>query len=347
MSTIAVNAITDANGGSTTTINGTTPNAYNTVGKNLIINGNMRIDQRNAGSAFTMTTDGQYTLDRWSTRTYGGSGRFSTQQSSTAPAGFDTSALLTVTTTENSGSYGYAIGQRLEGNTIAHLNWGTNDAKDVTLSFWVRSSVTGIYCVSFRPYNGTYSYVSEVTISSADTWEKKTITVTGPTVGTWVNDNAGAVLIDITLGSQTSKETATTDSWQSGNYVSTANQADWMGTSGATFYLTGVQLEVGESATEFEHRPYTIEEQLCFRYYELHSPVDVNSVIWSSYGATYNYVTWHFKVPKRTTPSLSGSYMGTVDNLTPYSVNSYSSGSSYAGFGYNGGYGNAIVDAEL
>jgi len=301
MSTIAVNAITDANGGSTTSINGTTPNAYNTVGKNLIINGAMRIDQRNSGSAFTMTTDNQYTLDRWNTRTYGGSGRFSTQQSSTAPAGFDTSALLTVTTTENSGSYGYAIGQRLEGNTIAHLNWGTSDAKDVTFSFWVRSSVTGAYCVSFRPYNGTYSYVSEVTISSADTWEKKTITVTGPTVGTWANDNAGAVLIDITLGSQTSKETATTDSWQSGNYVSTANQADWMGTSGATFYFTGVQLEVGESATEFEHRPYPVELDLCLRYYQ---KWDYNSgyYFYACTHGSYSFVQLTLK-PMRASPT--------------------------------------------
>ena len=267
MSTIAVNAITDANGGNTTSINNTTPNAYNTVGKNLIINGAMRIDQRNSGSAFTMTSDSQYAIDRFKLRTYGGSGRFSTQQSSTAPAGFDTSALLTVTTTENSGSYGYAIGQRLEGNTIAHLNWGTADAKDVTLSFWVRSSLTGTYCASFRTFNGTYSYVSEFTISSANTWEKKTITVTGPTVGTWSSDNTGAVIIDFTLGSQTSKETATTDSWHSGNYVSTSNQADWMGTTSNTFYITGVQLEVGSVATEFERRPYGTELQLCQRYY--------------------------------------------------------------------------------
>lgn len=269
MSSISVDAITDINGGNTTSINGTTPNAYNTVGKNLIINGNMRIDQRNSGSAITVASSSSgYPVDRFKVVNQT-DGQLSAQQSTTAPAGFTNSLYTTVTTVDSSlGSTQYAeISQRIEGNNLSHLEWGTSDAKTVTISFWLRSSLTGDYGVGVYNYNGSYCYFSDVTINTANTWEKKTITITGPTSGTWYTDNLLGLQFHISLGTGSSYQ-GTADAWTTSSFiVASSNQANWIGTSGATLYLTGVQLELGESATEFEHRSYGTELSLCQRYY--------------------------------------------------------------------------------
>ena len=309
MSTIAVNAITDANGGSTTSINGTTPNAYNTVGKNLIINGNMRIDQRNSGNAVTGITaaGSKFITDRFKVVNET-DGQVTAQQSTTAPAGFTNSLYTTVTTVDSSlGSIQYAqISQRIEGNNLSHLEWGTSDAKTVTISFWVRSSLTGDYGVGVYNYNGSYCYFSDVTINTADTWEKKTITITGPTSGTWYTDNLLGLEFHISLGTGSSYQ-GTADAWTTSSFiVASSNQANWIGTSGATFYLTGVQLEVGESATEFEHRPYTTELQLCQRYYEVLPVVTAYSIVLAYYASGNYWGNWFFKVTKRAAPTFTG-----------------------------------------
>ena len=311
MSSISVDSITDINGGNTTSINGTTPNAYNVVGKNLIINGAMRIDQRNSGSAVTGITTGSSTFitDRFKVVNQT-DGQVTAQQSTTAPDGFTNSLYTTVTTVDSSlGSTQYAqISQRIEGNNLSHLDWGTSNAKTVTISFWVRSSLTGDYGVGVYNYNGSYCYFSDVTINAADTWEKKTVTITGPTSGTWYTDNLLGLEFHIALGTGSSYQ-GTADAWTTSSFITaSSNQANWIGTSGATFYLTGVQLEVGESATEFEHRPYGTELQLCQRYFfkKQSDAVDALQITSGYNGATGNsWLSYFYPVEMRALPTFA------------------------------------------
>jgi len=266
MSTIKTNAILDASGGNTTTINGATPTAYNTMGKNRIINGAMEIDQRNAGSAATVTND--YVLDRFKIFEQT-DGAISTQQVTTVPAGFKNSMKITVTTADSSLAANQltSIFQPIEGLNCTDLSWGTSDAKTVTLSFWVRSSLTGTFggCL----VNGAVdrSYVFQYTVNSADTWEQKSITVAGDTSGTWLTTNGVGVYVLWSLGDGTDYQ-GTANAWQAGSKRSASGNVNLLGTNGATFYITGVQLEVGSVATEFERRPYGTELALCQRYYQ-------------------------------------------------------------------------------
>ena len=316
MSSIAVNAITDANAGNTATINAVTPNVNNVLGKNRIINGNMAIDQRNAGAAVTPATDQTYTIDRWMTRI--GVGRFSIVQSSTSAVNFPTSALLTVTTTSAPSSTEiYGLEYRVEGYNIADLNFGTANAQSITISFQVRSSLIGTYCVSLRNSGATRSYVAEFTINTANTFETKTVTIPGDTSGTWLTTNGQGFLFNVCLGTGSTRK-GTAGSWQGSNIVATTNQVDWINTSGATFYITGVQLEAGSSATEFEHRPYTTELQLCQRYYHLLASYGVGG--YGSGGSQSIFASYQFKVNMRASPTVTITSNGTTSNLQAFSV---------------------------
>ena len=268
MSTIKTNAILDASGGNTTTINGTTPTAYNTMGKNRIINGAMEIDQRNAGSAVTVTSGGAYPVDRW-IGFEDSDGVMTAQQDSSAPAGFVNSLKLTTTTADATlaaGQYVMLL-QKIEGKNVSDLGWGTANAKTVTLSFWVRSSLTGTFAGSLRNSANNRSYPFTYTISSADTWEQKSITVAGDTSGTWLTTNGTGLQVAFGLG-VSSTYSGTAGAWAASNLISATGAVSVIGTLNATFYITGVQLEVGSVATEFERRPYGTELALCQRYYE-------------------------------------------------------------------------------
>ena len=294
------------------TVNG---NAYPAAGplsnRNKIINGDMRIDQRNGGASFTMTGDSQYTLDRWITRTYAGPGRFSVDQNSASPNNIDPSAKLTVTTTDTPGTYGYAFGHRVEGYNFSDLAYGSAAAKSATISFWVRSSLTGTYCFSVRNSDGSRSYVAEYSISSADTWEYKTITFAGDTSGTWLTSTGIGAILEWSLGSETVKQT-TAGSWQSGNYVTTSNQTDWIATNGATFYITGVQLEVGSVATPFEYRSFGDELARCQRYFVKNHGVLLEGYMQGG-GSAMNYQS-HWPVTMRQVPNITLSYqVGTAN----------------------------------
>ena len=232
--------------------------------KNLIINGDMRIDQRNAGASVTVNANSVfYPVDRLHTVGVGSAGVFTAQQVSDAPDGADKSLKFTVTTTASSGAYRFHY--NIEGNHVAHLGFGQSWAKTFTLSFWVKSSVTGTYSGSFRNSAHNRSYVFEYTINTANTWERKTITVAADTTGTWLTDNGSGLKIIWGLASTSS---GTAGSWQSANYFTSTNQTEWIATSGATFYISQVQLEVGTEATPFENRMYSTELAMCQRYYE-------------------------------------------------------------------------------
>lgn len=234
--------------------------------KNRIINGAMVIDQRNAGASFTVTTNGQYTLDRWQAGSQSSSA-FSVQQSSTAPAGFKNSLLITslAATTISSGSY-FSIQQMVEGFNCSDLGWGTADAQPVTISFRVRSSLTGTFSGCVQNANVDRSYPFTYTISAANTWETKTITIAGDTSGTWATNNTAGLMLLFSLGMGSTRN-GTVNSWQTGNYRGVTGSVDLVATSGATWYVTGVQLEKGSIATAFDYRPYGTELALCQRYF--------------------------------------------------------------------------------
>jgi hypothetical protein len=272
--------------------------------RNKIINGDMRIDQRNAGVSISVSGDPQYTLDRW----FGARGtvpNFTAIRSGSSPVGFTSSYLITMGSGTAPGTSGYAlIGQRIEGFNTSDLLWGTANAKPVTLSFWVNCSVSGTFGVSFKNNNADTTYCTTYTINSTNTWEYKTVTVPGVTTGTWFTDNRWGIepTWDLGVGTQYSGTAGQVNSGS--NYFGVTGTTKLSSTTGATFYLTGVQLEAGTVATPFERRSYGQELALCQRYFEIQ---DVRAVTTAYVAGGYNYhvgsVRW--KVTKRTAPTTN------------------------------------------
>jgi hypothetical protein len=255
------NALAQDSGGTGTTV------GYNGF-KNRIINGAMVIDQRNAGAEVNPAVTGIYYLDRWVTGSTAAS-KFKIGQNAgsiTPPAGFINYLGCTSLSAYTVGaSEIFIVQQRIEGFNIADLAWGTASAATVTLSFWVLSSLTGTFGGSLRNSAGNRSYPFSYTISSANTWEQKTVTIAGDTSGTWLTTNGNGISIAFALGTGATLST-TAGAWAAGNYVSATGATSVVGTNGATFYITGVQLEKGSTATSFDYRPYGTELALCQRY---------------------------------------------------------------------------------
>jgi len=223
--------------------------------KNRIINGSMVIDQRNAGASVTQTTADLYPVDRF--RITGSvTSKFTGQQSSTAPVGFVNSLKITssAATSLSSSDY-YICTQKIEGYNVADLNWGSANAKTVTLSFWVQSSLTGTFGGALLNNDASRSYPFTYTISSANTWTQISITIAGDTTGTWNTTNGTGMFVNFGLGVG-STYSGTAGSWAGAFYFSATGATSVVGTNGSTFYITGVQLEVGSSATGFEYRQY-------------------------------------------------------------------------------------------
>ena len=236
--------------------------------KNRIINGAMVIDQRNAGASVTPTTD-TYTLDRWVFATNVAS-KASVQQNAgsvTPPDGYKN--YLGITSTSAYTSLGatdvFVIRQKIEGYNVADLGFGTATAKTVTLSFWVRSSLTGTFAGSLNNSAENRSYPFSYTISSANTWEQKSITVAGDTTGTWLTTNGNGLEVGFSMG-MGSTFSGTAGAWSASALFSATGATSVVGTNGATFYITGVQLEVGSSATGFEYVNYQTSLANCQRY---------------------------------------------------------------------------------
>ena len=277
MSSISVNTITDASGGATTSINGFTPSVSNMAGRNRIINGDMRIDQRNAGASVSTTVSRTYTLDRWA-YVASQSSKFTVQQTPSATetgyatrvaAGFTNYLAVTSSSAYSVGSSDYfVIQQRIEGYNAADLAWGTSSAKTITLSFWVYSSLTGTFGGALQNNLADRSYPFTYTVSAANTWEQKTVTIAGDTSGTWLTTNGLGIVLQIGLGVG-STYAGTAGTWAGANYLGATGATSVVGTNGATFYITGVQLEAGSVATPFEHRQYGQELYLCKRYFEI------------------------------------------------------------------------------
>ena len=324
MSTVNVNRVVDSQGGVLAPIS--------SVMRNRIINGQMTIDQRNAGASVTPTTSGTYNLDRWKT-VLTQSSKFSIQQNAgavTPPDGFINYAGITslsaysVTATDI-----FSFAQAVEGLNVTDLGWGTASAKTVTISFWVRSSLTGTFSVTVSNASQARSYPATYTILAANTWEQKSITVAGDTSGTWLKTNGIGVWLFFNLGTG-STFSATANAWGAGEIYAATGATSVVGTNGATFYITGVQLEKGTQATSFEYRQYGQELALCQRYYEVYYQ-DTGGVhpAGTYYNASNYFSYWAFKVEKRaqaTVTRIGGSWSG----ATPTLYNGISSSSFYA-----------------
>jgi hypothetical protein len=264
----------------------------------------MVIDQRNAGASVT-ANDGVFAVDRFKfsmTQSSKGTG----QQSTTAPSGFINSLLFTSSSAYSVlSSDQFAIAQIIEGLNVADLAWGTASAATVTLSFWVRSSLTGTFGGAIQNSAANRSYPFSYTISAANTFEQKTITIPGDTSGTWLTTNGVGVRVFISLG-MGSNSSGTAGAWAGSNFQSATGAVSVVGTNGATFAVTGVQLEKGSTATSFDYRPYGTELQLCQRYYYVHVKGSVKVfALGANYSSSYMTSYVQFPVQMRDAPTLS------------------------------------------
>jgi hypothetical protein len=260
LTTGVTGVLPEANGGT-----GTTTGYYGF--KNRIINPAMVIDQRNAGASVTLTSGGVYTVDRWQ-GLEDTDGSMTAQQSTTAPAGFTNSLVCTTTSADASlGATQFAVlQQKIEGFNIYDLGWGTASAQSVTLSFQVYSSLTGTFGGALSNSASNRSYPFSYSIPVANTWTTISVTIAGDTSGTWLTTSGIGVRVIFGLGVGATYS-GTAGSWSGNLYLSATSAVSVIGTNGATFYITGVQLEKGSTATSFDYRPYTTELQLCQRYY--------------------------------------------------------------------------------
>ena len=308
--------------------------------RNLIINGAMTIDQRNSGSSVTPTADQTYVLDRFGAGLSVAS-KFSLEQTTTVPAGFENSMKATVVSAYTPGSAEwFGFFHKVEGLNASHLDFGTSDAKTLTLSFWVRSSVTGDYGFSLANSAQNRAYPVLYNISAADTWEHKTITIAGDTSGTWLTTDGIGLNLLWSLGAGSSY-LQTANAWGTGLGLGTTGQTNWITNASATFYITGVQLEVGETATPFEHEDFGTTLAKCQRYYERTGLVVVTST------GTQGIPSGYYSVSKRTSPTLTLTlYAGTGGLVTPMTGNA---SLPLAGFYQNGSNSvatNSLVEAD-
>jgi hypothetical protein len=330
---MALSKITDASvtNSTLTTTKLATPNLGR---RNLVINGAMTIDQRNGGVSYAQI-NGAYSLDRFRGNSYDGgaaTGKFTVIQSSTAPNDFSHSLLFTSSAaTSDAANNIFNIEQLIEGFNTAHINYGSSSAQTITLSFYVRSSLTGTFGGALKNSARDRNYPFTYTINSANTFERKVITISGDTTGTWIGSTNGMGLwVSFGLGVG-SNYAGSAGAWAAGDKFSASGATSVVGTSGATWYITGVQLEVGSAATPFEHRSYGEELALCQRYCQ----VVGGESSYNQVGFGFNYSTARSDVkylppiPFRTIPSLtiSGSWSSS-DGSSGATVSSFTLASS-------------------
>jgi hypothetical protein len=293
--------------------------------KNRLINSAMVIDQRNAGASVS-AVDGAFQLDRWKTTSYDGSaqtGKFTVQQTPSATetgyatrvaAGFTNYLAATSSATTSLGSSAqYVIAQNIEGLNIPDLAWGTASAKTITLSFYAYSSLTGTFGGSVSNSAANRSYPFTYSIPVANTWTQISVTIAGDTSGTWLTTNGIGLRLNFSMGSGTTVS-GTAGAWAGAQYTSATGAVSVVGTSGATFYITGVQLEKGSTATSFDYRSFTTELQLCQRYFcttFAYGTAPASAIGSGMIGkgvtgaASEPIVNWTFPVSMRATPTIT------------------------------------------
>jgi hypothetical protein len=275
--------------------------ANNANFRNLIINGDINISQR--GTSASSVTASQYLCDRWEYETIGEE-TVTISQVADAPdnSGLNKSFKVEVTTADSDviASDYAVIKQVIEAQNLQHLEYGTSDAKKITISFQVKSSVTGTYAVGLE-HGETASYQSQTySISSANTWEKKTLTFVGNTATAINNDNGGGLHVNFFLTAGTSYTTGSNGAWGAITNWAANHAANIIGTVNSTFFITGVQVEVGDQATDFEHLPFDVQLQRCQRYYE-----DIDNAIYPNEHSGATLANYFWKVSKRAAPTLT------------------------------------------
>ena len=319
MSTVKVNTINDASGGGNAVLYGVAAPANSMGFRNRIINGDMRIDQRNAGAA--VTASNAYAVDRFISLERSGYTTLAVtaqQQTSDVPANFSYALKLTVSTGQAVSSSGNlnVADQRIEGFNFADLGFGTANAKSFTMSFWVKSSIAGTYPVSFFNAEVNRGYLATYTINSANTWEYKTFTVAGDTSGTWNTGNGIGLGFQMAVSSG-SNNFGTPGSW-GGTYKSgVSGMPDLGATTGATFYITGVQLEAGSVASPFERRDYGRELMMCQRYYtHIAGNVNIGTAVQTTTTSVNGYIPLPVTMRGSTPTIVFGSTFATTDTYS-------------------------------
>jgi len=328
--------------------------------RNRIINGDMRIDQRNAGASVTQAVAVVYTVDRWSC--YGSAAsKFTVQRNAgsvTPPAGYTNYLGVTSSSAYTVGaSEFFFVQQVIEGNNISDLGWGAAGAQTVTLSFWVRSSLTGTFggTLSNDATNRVYPFT--YTISAANTWEQKTVTVAGDTTGTWQTGTSGGIVVNFNMGAGASVS-GTAGAWSGSTLRAPTGATSVVGTNGATFYVTGVQLEVGTAATPFERRDYGRELILCQRYFYWNG--GSNDTSFFNVNSTNIAGSASFKVTMRASPTITiynsttanqvlliGGATGTISSVSGITSGGFASASGTSLTGTGGVQFNYAASIEL
>jgi len=298
--------------------------------RNNVINGAMVIDQRNAGAAVTAdSTTSKYPVDRFFGTAQAADGVFTLQQSGTVPAGFVNSVVATVTTADASigATQYYLFNHYIEGHNTADLGWGTASAKPITLSFWTRSSLTGTFGGVIANSGQNRSYPFTYAISAADTWEYKTVTIAGDTSGTWLTTNGIGIRLHFDLGVGSTYR-GTAGAWAGALYLGATGATDVISTLNATWYITGVQLEAGDTATPFEHRSYGQELELCQRYYR-QMEIRVGCLPWAGTSGGFGGESTQLNPNMRAAPSVTqlstpvySSTVGSLPNAVSGSLSS-------------------------
>ena len=349
------------------------PSVGQLSGRNMITNGNMTIDQRNSGSATTPTADQTVTLDRFKARLNNAS-KYSVQQVTDTPSGYYNSLKVTsaAATTVGTNDY-YQIATPLEGYNVSQLDLGLSTAKKFTISFWVKSSLTGTFGGAYSNNIGDRFIAWTYTISSANTWEHKTVTVDGVTDGSWERSTGAGLHVYWTLGAGSGVQT-TAGAWGTSFKRGPTGATNVVATNGATWQITGVQLEVGSQSTPFEYEPYDTTIRKCGRYYQRIS-ADAGFDYGTIAPAIGSTAAWYVPIPlkygdMRVDPTLSYSAVGNFRttlqhshsntctsisigyNHTDRPMLSVQAGSNSAGslrlFGFNGASSGWIAfDAEL
>ena len=295
--------------------------------RNLIINGAMQVAQRGTSHQVTTAVGGYFTCDRWrfsQFNSYAADVDITMSQETDTPNQTFKNSFKALVGTGTSIVAGDAIviEQIIEGQDIVRLAQGTSDAKKFTVSFWVKASATGTYCISLhsgKSFGSNRSHVKAYTISSANTWEYKTVTVNGDTSGTWAEDNGAGLSLAFTLGAGSTYQGAA-DTWSDNDYFATSNQTQLTETTNATWLVTGIQLEVGEQATPFEHRSYGDELLRCQRYYYeiTHDSTNrwgIDGLYSNGTGAALNF-SWTHPTTMRDNPTFTAGE--SISNTTYY-----------------------------
>ena len=293
-------AITVNNTDGTATANLTNIGGGQLGNRNLVINGKQEVNQRNA----TVTSSG-YVTDRW-TFNEATDGAVSVSQVVDAPAGFYNSLKVDVTTADGSlaATQNLHVFQNIEGTNIRHLNWGTANAKTVTISFYVKTTKTGVYSVVLENSSTDRCQVQDYTVSDTN-WNKYSLTFTGDTSGTWLANNQKGIRLRFGLASGSTFTTGTTGSWLADDMVGSTNMVNFMDNTNNDWYLTGCQLEIGTVATDFEHRSLSDELARCYRYFYMIVDGDQQSIcIGSQYSTNTAFGIVALPVTMRATPSL-------------------------------------------